>query len=245
VPVDRRRPEIVALEPGVPDVPTLFTFMRDAELRFQTLRMRLEERTWTTRGEHLTVTTLVLRHPGWARVTTTEPERGPRANYEVWISDGETVRTYSAPRRVGTVRPVRHSVRGLDDPDFPGMSRVYVPLTPLPMETLPDVFVHPAGFCQNVLATGRCWVSGVDEILDREVVFVECATPRTVEVVADRPDFHIRIAVDRETGVILREVETIGDRITRWAEVTSFEPDVELPPDIFDFEFPTGTRILF
>ena len=37
----------------LPDVDTLFTFMRDAELRFQTLRMRIEERTNTTSGPML------------------------------------------------------------------------------------------------------------------------------------------------------------------------------------------------
>src|SRR5450756_2145572 len=41
-----RRPEIAQLPAGLPDVETLFTFMRDAELRFETLRLRLEERTW-------------------------------------------------------------------------------------------------------------------------------------------------------------------------------------------------------
>src|SRR5450759_1372547 len=32
-----RRPEIAQLPAGLPDVETLFTFMRDAELRFETL----------------------------------------------------------------------------------------------------------------------------------------------------------------------------------------------------------------
>ncbi len=53
VPADgRRRAEIVALDQGIPTVAELFTFMRDAELRFETLRMRIEERTQTARGEH-------------------------------------------------------------------------------------------------------------------------------------------------------------------------------------------------
>ena len=59
---------------------------------------------------------------------------------------------------------------------------VYRPLTALPMETLPDTFVHPAGFCQNVLATGRCWVSGTTEIACREAVVLDCDHPRTIEV---------------------------------------------------------------
>ena len=47
VPVDgRHRPELASLPAGLPDVDTLFTFARDAELRFETLRMRIEE--WAT-----------------------------------------------------------------------------------------------------------------------------------------------------------------------------------------------------
>ena len=188
--------------------------MRDAELRFTTLRMRIEERSGTARGAHLVTSELLLRHPGDARVTTTEEHRGTAGNFELWLSDGEIVRTYSAPHKLGTRRPVRHTVRGLDK-DFPGRSRVYEPLTPLPMETLPDTFVHPAGYCQNVLSTGRCWVAGTESVGARPAVIVECDHPRTIELAADRPDFHIQLAVDREDGVILRLVESIGGRVTR------------------------------
>jgi outer membrane lipoprotein-sorting protein len=241
----RRRPELVALPIGLPSVQQLFEFMRDAELRFDKLRMRIEERTWTTRGEHLVVMEVAIHHPGQARVTTSEPHRGTSANYEIWLSDGETVRTYSALHRLGTERPVRHTVRGLDDRDYPGWSKVYWPLTPLPMETLPDTFVHPAGYSQNVLATGRCWISGTDVVAGREAVVLECDHPRTVEVEADRPDFHVQIAVDRADGVILRLVETIGGDATREAEVVSYDPNAPLPPSAFAFTFPTGTRMMF
>jgi outer membrane lipoprotein-sorting protein len=246
VPVDgERRAELVALPSDLPTVQELFTFMRDAELRFETLRMRIEERTFTARGEQLVVMEVALRHPGDARVTTSEPERGTAGNYEIWISDGETVRTYSAPNKLGTERPVRHTVRGVNEPEFPGMSHVYYPVTPLPMETLADTFIHPAGYCQNVLGTGRCWISGTDEIGGREVILVECDHPRTIEVVADRPDFHIQIAVDRADGVILRLVETIGGDVTRDAEVVAYTPNATLQPSTFRFEFPTGTTKLF
>ena len=163
VPVDgRRRPEIVALPVGLPTVGQLFDFMRDAELRFATLRLRVEERAQTSRGEETTVSEVALRHPGSAKVTTTrEGERG-KAAYEIWISDGELVRTYAAVHRLGTQRPVRNRPRGLHDHDFPGSSRVYEPITALPTETLPDTFIHPAGYCQNVLATGRCTVVGAE-----------------------------------------------------------------------------------
>lgn len=245
----RRRPEVVALAvDGPPTVEELFTFMRDAELRFETLRLRIEERTWTAAGEQLVAMELTLRHPGDARVVTTEPERGTTGNYELWLSDGETVRTYSAAHRLGTQRPVRHSVRGLgagNANDYPGSSLVYVPLTPLPMETLPDTFVHPAGYCQNVLGTGVCRVSGTETVAGRLAVVVECDHPRTIEMAADRPDFHVQVAVDRADGVILRLIESIDGRSTRHAEVVDYAPNAPIPPSAFDFAFPSDTRMLF
>jgi hypothetical protein len=113
------------------------------------------------------------------------------------------------------------------------------------METLPETFVHPAGYCQNVLATGRCWISGTDLAGGRETIVVECDHPRTVERVADRPDFHVRVAVDRLDGVIMRLTETIGGDVTRDAEAVVFEPNAALPPGTFEFAFPTGTTMLY
>jgi outer membrane lipoprotein-sorting protein len=245
----RPRPELVALPPDdLPSLADLFTFMRDAELRFDALRMRIEERSQTTRGEHLVVVEVALRHPRSARVTTTEPHRGTAGGYEIWISDGNTVRTYSGPHRLGTERPVRRPVQGVsgrDARDLPEMSRIYVPFTALPMETLPETFIHPAGYCQNVLATGECWISGLGEVSGRETVVVECEHPRTIEMAADRPDFRIRVDVDRADGVILRLQESIGGRATRDAVVTDYAPDAPLSPSTFDFTFPTGTTMLF
>jgi hypothetical protein len=246
VPVDAvgRFPEVVALPPTLPTVAELFSFMRDAELRFQTLRMRIEERTFTARGEHLVAMDVAIRHPGQARVTTTEPGQGTAGNFELWIGDGNVIRTYSGVHRLGTSRPVRNRPRGLDR-DFPGPARVYEPVTPLPLETLPELFVHPAGYCQNVLATGRTWISGTDQVAGREAIVLECDHPRAIEVTADRPDFHIQVAVDRMEGIITRLVETIGGEVTREAIVTALDPDGPLPPGAFDFEFPDGTTMLF
>jgi outer membrane lipoprotein-sorting protein len=246
VPVDAagRFPEIVSLPATLPSVDELFTFMRDAELRFRTLRMRIEERSFTARGETVVSMDVAIQHPGQARVTTTESGRGTAGNFELWISDGEIVRTLSGTHHLGTARPVRTRPRGLDK-DFPGPSRLYEPVTPLPFETLPELFVHPAGYCQNVLATGRTWISGTDVVNGREAIILECTHPRTIERIADRPDFHIQVAVDRAEGVITRLVETIGGEVTREATVTSLEPDVPLPPGTFDFEFPDGTTMLF
>ena len=246
VPADgRRSAEIAALPPGIPTLAELFDFMRDAELRFGTLRMRIEEHVISARGDDVTEVDVLLRHVGDAKVTTHRPGDGLTGPYEIWISDGDLVRTYASAHKLGTQRPIRNRPRGLSDPDFPGAARVYEPLTALPMETLPDTFIHPAGYCQNVLATGACRITGTDVLLDREVILVRCDHPRTIEIAADRPDFAIELAVDRADGAILRLVETIGGDVTRRAEVTDFAPDAPLPPSAFEFVFPTGTTMLY
>jgi hypothetical protein len=241
----RRRPELVSLPEGTPSIAELFTFVRDAELRFETLRMRIEDRTATTHGERLVVIETTIRHPGEARVVTTDPSLGITANHELWISDGTTVRTWSAEHRKGTERPARRRVSGLDDPDFPGSATVYRPLTALPAESLPESFVHPAGLCQNVLGTGRSWISGTIGLNGREAIVVECDHPRSIGIAADRPDHHLQVAFDRETGVILRLVETIAGEVTREAAVTSLVPDAELSPAAFTFSFPSGATLIY
>jgi hypothetical protein len=246
VPVDgRRSAEIAALPPGTPTLAELFDFMRDAELRFGTLRMRIRERTLTARGDDVTEVEVMMRHPGDAKVTTTRPGTVVGGEYEIWISDGDLVRTYAAAHKLGTQRPIRNRPRGLHDEDFPGASRVYEPLTALPMETLPDTFIHPAGYCQNVLATGDCRITGTGAMLGREILMLRCDHPRTIEIAADRPDHVIELAVDRADGAILRLVESIGGVVTRDAEAVEFAPDAPLPPSAFEFVFPTGTTMLY
>ena len=208
VPIDGRRfPAVASLPPGDPTVDQLFEFMRDAETRFATLRLRILEWTGTARGDDATQMDVIVRHPGLARVTTSKPEDGVGGAYEVWVSDGDLVRTYASAHRLGTQRPVRNRPRGLADKDFPGASRVYEPITALPMETLPDTFVHPAGYSQNVLATGRCAIVPGAALLDRGTIGLICEHPRTIELVADRPDFRIDLVVDRATGIVLRQAE--------------------------------------
>jgi hypothetical protein len=241
----RRLPAVASLPATLPSVTELFDFMRDAELRFATLRMRILEETSTTRGEDAVQLDVIVRHPGHAKITTSRPGKVLGHDYEIWISDGDLVRTYAAAHKLGTQRPIRNRPRGLDDRGFPGMSRVYEPVTTLQAETLPDTFIHPAGYCQNVLGTGRCTVTGSDVVNEREAILLECDHPRAIEVSADRPDFHISIAVDRQLGVILRLVESIGGETTRHAEVTDIGPEAPLPPTAFDFSFPTGTTMLY
>jgi outer membrane lipoprotein-sorting protein len=247
VPVRRgeKRAELAALPVDLPTVAELFTFMRDAERRFETLKLRIEERTYGARGGQVVTMDVALRHPGHARVVTTEPGTKAAGHNEVWISDGEVVRTYSAVHRLGTSRPVRNRPRGLEPREYPGRSTVYEPITALPTETLAELFVHPAGYCQNVLATGECWISGTDRVAGREAIVVECDHPRAVEREVDRPDYHIQVAVDRLDGIVTRLVESVGNDVTRVAEVTYLEPDAALPATTFDFEFPEGTTLLY
>jgi hypothetical protein len=96
-----------------------------------------------------------------------------------------------------------------------------------------------------VLSTGACQVTGPNVIGGRETIGLTCQHPRTTELAADRPDFTIRIAVDRDTGAIIRLTESIGGEVTRDAEVVSMEPDAALQPTTFDFVFPTGTTMLY
>jgi hypothetical protein len=241
----RRLPSTAALPAGLPTVAQLFDFMRDAELRFATLRLRILERAATTKGEDVTQVDVLLRHPGYAKVTTTRPDQVVGGHYEIWISDGDLVRTYAAAHKLGTQRPIRNRPRGLDDSDFPGMAKVYEPVTALPMETIPETFVHPAGYCQNVIATGRCSITGSALVAGREAIWVRCDHPRTVEIDGDRPDYRIDLSVDRELGVMLRLIESVGGTVTRDAEVTEIAADGPLPPTAFDFVFPTGTTMLF
>ena len=55
----------------------------------------------------------------------------------------------------------------------------------------------------------------------------------------------LTIGVDRETGVIVRLIETIGGVVARHAEVTELAPDAPLPPSAFEFVFPSGTTMLY
>ncbi len=253
LPGARRRAELASLPPGLPDLATLFTFARDAELRFATLRLRIEDRTWTAAGERLEVSDVLIRHPGQARVTTTlsgaadrtaGPGVGP-GGHQVWLGDGRTVRTYSTISRVATERPARRRVVGLDQADLPGRSRVYEPLTGLPMESLPEVFVHPANYCQNVLATGACVIAGQTRIAGREAILVECDHPRTIEIAADRPDHRLQVAIDTASGLLVRLVETLAGQTTRLAEATVVEPGAVLPDGAFALSVPPDSNRIY
>ena len=120
----RRLPAVAALPAGLPSVSDLFDFMRDAELRFATLRMRIVERDATAprRGRDRS-SDVLLRHPGDARVTTSRPGEVARRDYEIWISDGDLVRTYAAAHRSARSDRSATGRAASSDRDFPGTSQ--------------------------------------------------------------------------------------------------------------------------
>ncbi len=241
----RRRAEIVQLAPVLPELAILFTFMRDAELRFASLRLRLEERTWTGVGEQLRVHDVLIRHPGRARVTVRRDAAGAAGTYEAWSSDGSTVRVWKSGHRLATERPARARVVGLEDPDLPGASRAYRPLTALPANSPADTFVHPAGFCQNVLATGACVITGMTTIAGREAIGLTCAAPRTIELNGDQPDHRFELAVDRETGLLVALHESFGAHVARAIVATDVSPDAPIPDSAFAISVPADAASIY
>lgn len=241
----RRVPEIAQLGPGLPDLATVFTFARDAELRFASLRLRLEERVRVAGGDTLRVHEVLLRHPRLARVTTVRPDLGTTVNHETWLSDGETVRAYRAGHRLATTRPPRRRVGGLESPDLPGTSRAYLPLTPLPANSLSDTFVHPGGYLQNVLATGACTVVGTVEMAGRAAILVRSDHPRSIEIAGDRPDHRLEVAIDRETGLLALLEESFGSVVTRRVEAVELAPDAPIPDSAFAIAVPADALTIF
>jgi hypothetical protein len=246
--LEHRSPEIVTLGAGTPDLEGLFTFMRDAELRVESLRMRIVDRTTTTAGDTREISEVWMRHPGRAKVITRLEDHsasGLSRDYRVWLTDGEVVRTYDSTANVTTVRPRRSPPKGITDPALPSYARVYTPYTDLPMETLADTFIHPHGFCRNVLTTGRTRVLGATHYVERGAFLLHSEHPRTTHVLTDRPDRWLEVGVDRATGFILALVEHVRERVTRDAEVTDLELDDPFADDVFGLHLSESVRTLY
>ena len=238
-------PSIVALDAEAPTLNQLFTFMSEAELRVQSLRMRITDRVFSARGEEADQVEVCLRHPGHARVLTRRDADAMSRDYDVWVTDGELVKTYDARERLASVRPLRRGVVGSDDPDLPGFSRLYAPLTPLPADTVAEAFVHPHGFARNVLVTGPVALVGTAMLEGREALIVRADHPRSTYVLSDRPDRWLEVGVDRSTGFLLLLVDHIGDQVTRHAAVTSLELDPPLPDEIFQLHLSGDVRMIY
>ena len=155
------------------------------------------------------------RSPRWTpsfaipvkRMTTTRPGGPVKADYEIWISDGDLVKTYL-------------SAHGLDPAPGPQpAARPRRSRSPRHVQGLraghgtadgnPSRHVHPSGRVLPERARDRALHGHRHggSSRGREAILLECDHPRTTELAGDRPDFHISIAVDRDTGVILRLVK--------------------------------------
>jgi len=240
-----RLPNVVAPPVDAPSMAELFAFMADAELRFETLRMRIVDRTWTARGEQTEVSEIWLRHPSRAKVLTRTGEDAPRAPSRIWLSDGETVRTYESERDLLRVRPVRARPEGVTRADLPAFSRVYPARTMLPPETVADTFVHPRGYCRNVLATGGLTLLGTTARDGRETWLIRCDQPRRALVLDDRPERVVEVGVDRLSGLIVLLIERFAETVTRQAEVTDLTLDGPMSDEVFVLHVPETARRLY
>ena len=240
-----RPPDQPTLPTSTPEINDLFRFMAEAELRFESLRMRIVDQKMTTHGEETEAHEVWLRHPGSAKVISTRGAPLDR-DFDVWLSDGETVRTYDARSNLATTRRVPARPVGAADPDLPAYSKIYLPVTTLPAETLADTFVHPHGYCRNVLSTGAVTLLGTQLLAGgREALLLRCDHPRTSHVLTDRPDHWLEIGVDLQTGIIVLLAEHVGDQLTRHAAVTVLAIDEPIPDDVFHLYLSSDTRTLY
>ncbi|MEA2621462.1 MAG: hypothetical protein QOH61_372 [Chloroflexota bacterium] len=240
-----RAPSVVALPDDAPSVRELFDFMAEAELRVQSLRMRIRDTAITSRGEETEWLDVAVRHPGHARVLRRRSENPLDRDYDVWITDGVYVRTYEAVASRASVRPLRWGVVGADRPDLPPFSRLSKPLTQLPAESIAETFVHPYGYARNVLSSGRASLVASATIAGHEAFVVRSDHPRSTQVLNDRPDHWIEVGIDRATGFLLLLVEHIGEAVSRHAEVTQLELDPPIPDDLFELHLSSDVRMLY
>ena len=240
-----RAPELPTLPESTPALNELFSFMAEAELRFESLRLRIVDRLITAHGEETVTHDIWLRHTGSAKVVSTRGASG-EGDYDVWVTDGQTVSTFNALGRTATKRRAPHAPVGVDHPDLPRNSRIYLPQTALPNETVADTFVHPNGLCRNVLTTGTIYRTGTAALAGgRETMLLRCDHPRSSQLLLDRPDHWLEVGVDTQTGMLLLLAEHVGDRITRHAEATSVRLDETIPYSAFTIHTSSDTRTIY
>jgi hypothetical protein len=238
-------PDQVVLPDALPGIEQLFRFARDAELRVTTLRLIIEDRRVTARGEERARHELWLRHPGRARVTTHREAVTPSRDYDVWLVDDDLVTTYTPSRGVASRRRLTGHLVCIDDPGLPLIARQRGPVTPLPPGSLVDTFVHPHGLFRNVLLTGPLAVVGTREVAGREAVLVRGHHPRAAKVLVDRPDRSVEAGIDRASGFLVLLRERIGDVVTSEAQATELLIDPVVPPTAFELRLPSDVRILY
>lgn len=235
----------VALSGDAPSLEELFLFAREAELRVRSMRMTIDERSMNAKGEDLVRHEVLLRHPELARVTSTRSDEPLSKDYDIWIGDGDQVRTFSARNKLASVRTRPAQVVGLDSPDLPMYARGREPLTHLPEGSVADAFVHPHGLFRNVLVTGPLAIVGSRMVNGREAIVVLAEHPRSSMVLTDRPDRTVEVGIDRATGFVAWLVEQVGESITHQVEMTSLEIDGDIPDSAFELHLASDVRMLY
>lgn len=249
VPVDASRPlptaTTVALGDDAPDLEELFLFAREAELRVRSLRMTIEERAITARGEERLHHDVLIRHPQLARVTTTRSDDPLSDDYDIWVCEGDRVRTFDARHKIASVRARQQGVSGTDSADLPAYARSREPLTALAPGSVADSFVHPHGLFRHVLVSGPLAIIGTRLVGGREAFIVEAQHPRSAKVLVDRPDRTVSVGIDKTTGFVSLLIERIGDTETHHAEITSLELDPDIPDQAFELHLGSDVRMLY
>jgi hypothetical protein len=238
-------PALVELGEDAPSLERLFLFARDAELRVRSVRMVIVERSVTARAEEEVRHEVLVRNPGQARITTRRSKDPLSRDYDVWIGDGETVRTYRASDRLASVRAARTGVVGTDRADLPPWAKTRPVVTQLPAGSLADTFIHPHNLFRNVLVTGPLSIVGTSEFGGREAIVVRSRHPRSSEVLVDRPDRWIDVGIDRSSGFVTLLSEHIGEAETRRGEVTLLDLDPDIPDEAFQLHLGSDVRMLY
>jgi len=235
----RLPPVISALPGGLPSLDELFAFAAEAERRFRTLRLRIEDRSITTRGESHSRTEILVDRPR-VRVTTSTGSA-----YEVWSTDGATIEQYNAASKTATRRPHRAPPTGLDDAELPATASHPLTLGPLPGKGWASTFLRPAHFCANTLRSGTLGPIHEATFLDRAALIVESAAPRVVDRVGDHATFRYRVTFDRATGILLAVSEIHDERVVREAQVSAITLDAPIPASEFVIEMPEGVTTIY
>lgn len=228
-----------------PELAELFAFMAEAELRFDSLRMRIVDTRVTASGDETETHDVWLRHPGYAKVVSSRGDANER-DYDVWTADGESVHTYDAKGNITTQRRMPRRPVGAEAADLPPWSRIYLPVTTLPAESLADTFVHPRGFCHNVLMTGLVYRRGTQKMANgREAILLRCDHPRTSHVLTDRPDHWLEVGIDLQTGMIVLIAEHVAETMTRHAEAVTISLDERIPDAAFSLHVSDDVRRIY
>ena len=222
--------------------------MRDAELRFATLRMRIAERSRTARGEEVAH---ARRHP---------PPPGRRQGHDEPGRPGRRRRLRDLDLRRRHRPDLRRAPTSSGPSDRSATGRAVSTIADLPGYS-PGLraghrpadgdaagHVRPPGRPTARTCSPRAAARSParPSSIGREAIMLDCEHPRTIELAADRPGLPPgpdRRSRDRRHPAA-RSRRSAGRSAATPRSSTS-SPDAPLPPSAFDFVFPTGTTMLY